>query len=232
MRLFWGVNITNKKVRIQFQAGLNICYTGTQMLSVIYSETENLHFSLLHQGFSRLDCCSPKPGSHVAWSMFHSARLLLSGFVGGNRKMIMDDCVTGGPHSVTACGRAMIHSPENHHGNIVIGPLLQLICGLISKPVLWDIHIHFYRYGIFPKPLQRILSHLAWYLFAIHCRKWHTSDLLCTLVSGRVIFWPVMRLHRDQQSAWMVSTDTQRREQRDILNKIKLITTLTELYET
>jgi len=38
--------------------------------------------------------------------------------------MITDDCAT-------ACGRATIHSPENHHGNIVIGPLLQLNYGLI-----------------------------------------------------------------------------------------------------
>lgn len=45
--------------------------------------------------------------------------------------MIMDDWVSAGPGLVTACGKEMIHSAESHHGDIVIGPLLQLKYGLI-----------------------------------------------------------------------------------------------------
>jgi len=36
-----------------------------------------------------------------------------------------------GPGLVTACGRAMIHPAENHHGDTVIGPVLQLKYRLI-----------------------------------------------------------------------------------------------------
>lgn len=65
--------------------------------------------------------------STILWSH----RLPLSSCIGGVRYMIMDDWVSAGPSLVTACGRAMIHSAESHHGDIVIAPLLQLKYGLI-----------------------------------------------------------------------------------------------------